>query len=1060
MLSCPRSSKEGSLLSRMGLPGVCFIDGEVESRSKEVFASRFFEVLAEGLGPADSYSKATAAVKTHGNPEDVAKFTILVEPERFVELDRRLETFEKRALLAYTENAAQDAHRPTIKKEMREYQLEIFEKACDFNVICCLPTGTGKTIIAFRLMEQMAEAEGDLGRPSVFITQNVALMFQQAKACEEETNLRVGKYCGGENQVGGGSLAKENDLEARWFQEISGRDACFFTGGLFKSLCDKGIFSFLDFAMVVIDEAHHTKKDHVFNKLMKDQYFTLPTEMRPKICSLTASLCEPGDSIEETAKSLLNKAVALDSKIAVPTSEKARASLEETLQVPSIEFREIEAHDVFERWSMVYRAYVLDVCNLLSKFGLPERAKLLFDGCAGLPDNDLLLFRVNAALSLDEIDDPLVFILRHLQDVLERNDVILNSASSVSKEIMAMSEALQDVREKWSSEPAPIRKAERCSSISRNFLDLIDSSELYTKIRDGKFQELENVKAPRTDALLKIMDSLVLTLDPDDAVMVFTSTRASAKSLTEVINLYFKQAAGTARGDDGAGSSDRQRRFVPKADYIIGHGDHRSSVKGMTSDEQIEKSSAFKSGKFNILVSTSVCKEGIDVGKCKVGVEHGRIISTTVLTQFMGRVRAKDGTIYVVGDREDKKKLGELVEGRKLYAEAVAEALYVQEIEPVVGQSADSSSPSVFQRRFIEDDAVHVLKEWFAARGSVAAELRELEREKGAAVKANHYSRAAEIKKQIGSLRSGGGLRASKEMHIEVLEEGKTAALTTEDFERVDELHHRIEALQGEDDAVYACTVERAVSTHPAQGAFAGRIQFPAGHGMPDEILGEPRSRKANAERAAAYEACMELGKRGLLPPGTTGPAFLRIDTERTCALEKRLSAKGFRGGGVTAAAEDGPDMGSIPAGDFASVSSRAPPSTDLYGYSETLDASSLSSAASSGSPAKSSEYVSEVAFRPLASPLSESSRAPSESPTVIPNGDNYVGMLNEREAKAKRRPPKFTELGRDGPSHLLVFQFRCETEQGESAEGSGKTVKAAKQESAHKLLSGLETMN
>ena len=168
-------------------------------------------------------------------------------------------------------------------------------------------------------------------------------------------------------------------------------------------------------------------------------------------------------------------------------------------------------------------------------------------------------------------------------DVLERNDVIINSASSVSKEIMAMSEALQDVREKWSSEPAPIRKAERCSSISRNFLDLIDSSELYTKIRDGKFQELENVKAPRTDALLKIMDSLVLTLDPDDAVMVFTSTRASAKSLTEVINLYFKQAAGTARGDDGAGSSDRQRRFVPKADYIIGHGDHRSSVKGMTS---------------------------------------------------------------------------------------------------------------------------------------------------------------------------------------------------------------------------------------------------------------------------------------------------------------------------------------------------------------------------------------------------------------------------------------------------------------------------------------------
>jgi len=60
-------------------------------------------------------------------------------------------------------------------------------------------------------------------------------------------------------------------------------------------------------------------------------------------------------------------------------------------------------------------------------------------------------------------------------------------------------------------------------------------------------------------------------------------------------------------------------------------------IKGMSAREQVDKSKAFKLGDFNVLVSTSVCKEGIDVGTCKVGIEHGDLISTTELTQFMGK---------------------------------------------------------------------------------------------------------------------------------------------------------------------------------------------------------------------------------------------------------------------------------------------------------------------------------------------------------------------------------------------------------------------------------------
>ena len=57
---------------------------------------------------------------------------------------------------------------------------------------------------------------------------------------------------------------------------------------------------------------------------------------------------------------------------------------------------------------------------------------------------------------------------------------------------------------------------------------------------------------------------------------------------------------------------------MPVADYIVGHGRHNDK-HGMTPQQQIDKSTRFRDGHFNTLVSTSVVKEGIDVGSCRVG---------------------------------------------------------------------------------------------------------------------------------------------------------------------------------------------------------------------------------------------------------------------------------------------------------------------------------------------------------------------------------------------------------------------------------------------------------
>lgn len=121
---------------------------------------------------------------------------------------------------------------------------------------------------------------------------------------------------------------------------------------------------------------------------------------------------------------------------------------------------------------------------------------------------------------------------------------------------------------------------------------------------------------------MAVMQGLVNTLSPNDKVMIFTLTRRAAGELKELIN---------NRHFDRSQSGD----FEPIADIIVGHGRRGVAGCSMTSAQQIDASKRFKDGEFNILVSTSVSKEGIDVGSCRIGIEHGKLKTSTELTQFM-----------------------------------------------------------------------------------------------------------------------------------------------------------------------------------------------------------------------------------------------------------------------------------------------------------------------------------------------------------------------------------------------------------------------------------------
>jgi ERCC4-related helicase len=322
------------------------------------------------------------------------------------------------------------------------------------------------------------------------------------------------------------------------------------------SLCDKGILSLSDFSLLVIDEAHHTKKGHVFNVLMKDHYYTLGEPDRPKVLALTATACEPKADIDSTVASILEMARALASKLSVPTSVEAKATLEVATNLPLIEFKEIEPHVKFESWAEAFKWYISDVVKLLHKDGLPQDM-LSVESCSKMLNVGTLLDTVDRLLawaSLEEERKPLQFLLGHLLTLIENCDIVTGFPAS---RLIAMSRTLAELKENWGSHlPSP----EFCADASRGLAAIIDSSTLYKKLQDGSILSLVDIMSPRTNSLLKILAELVETLPSDATVMVFTTTRAACVALTEVINKSFRDMHG--------GTSSLI--FQPSADYIIG----------------------------------------------------------------------------------------------------------------------------------------------------------------------------------------------------------------------------------------------------------------------------------------------------------------------------------------------------------------------------------------------------------------------------------------------------------------------------------------------------------
>ncbi|KAH9301174.1 hypothetical protein KI387_012757, partial [Taxus chinensis] len=166
----------------------------------------------------------------------------------------------------------------------RRYQLEVLQKALEKNILVYLETGCGKTLIAVLLIKEIGnqmraqQGKGEKGI-IIFLAPTVQLVIQQFEVIDINIDIKVAKYYGAKGVDGWTAQT--------WNDEMNKHEVLVMTPQILLDLLRHGFLKLEMVKLIIFDECHHTQGNHPYAKIMKEYYQT--SQAKPKIFGMTAS---------------------------------------------------------------------------------------------------------------------------------------------------------------------------------------------------------------------------------------------------------------------------------------------------------------------------------------------------------------------------------------------------------------------------------------------------------------------------------------------------------------------------------------------------------------------------------------------------------------------------------------------------------------------------------------------------------------------------------------------------------------------------------------------------
>uniref|UniRef100_A0A915IC16 Dicer-1 n=1 Tax=Romanomermis culicivorax TaxID=13658 RepID=A0A915IC16_ROMCU len=512
----------------------------------------------------------------------------------------------------------------------RSYQIELLDKAKKENIIIPLGTGTGKTFVAVMLIKELS---ADIripfekgGKRSFFLVDKVALVAQQAEQIRTNSDLIVGEHHG----------MKSVDIwnSDRWREELVQNQVIVMTAQIFYDLLNHGFFRMDQVNLIVFDECHHASKNHPYNLIMK-HYIETPKNKRPRILGLTASLinerCDPKhlkEAISKLEASLYSK---VQSSNDVTTVSKYGAKP----QIIVLNAQDFIKPDISYKIDSLLKSG-LQFCKTADyhpEFDVDPTKPVIEALTKAIAVHDQMgawcFWKVSRFFSKN---------LRKLEQYALTNEQksFLRSGASC----LELCEKLVESR------CSSIRKFDDVLPyISTRLKRLVDVLEREMPAQSVGKDEIQN--DPEEDEENNENNEKQRTRPNrvDFSCLVFVEQRCVAFAL----KIFLKDLKRWKR------YSEKPLNFI-RPDYIVGYSGYKLNEDEALSlhRRQEEVLKKFRLGIINLICTTSVLEEGIDVKQCNLVVRYDAPGNFRSFVQSRGRARKKNSKYYILCENKDK----------------------------------------------------------------------------------------------------------------------------------------------------------------------------------------------------------------------------------------------------------------------------------------------------------------------------------------------------------------------------------------------------------------------
>ncbi|CBN78074.1 DEAD box helicase [Ectocarpus siliculosus] len=570
----------------------------------------------------------------------------------------------------------------------RGYQEELFDAVmeCERNSLVYLPTGLGKTLVAAMVLKQMLDWNPE--RQAYFLVETTALAMQQTTRLQNElggTVKKIEMLVGSSLQAFGGKRGKIDHGLVK-LECVRDANIVVATAGAFEHCMCKRYIDPDAICCVVLDEAHHCGKEHPFNRVARS-FLTMkafpsvqatPDRAKefPKLVALTAS--PAGElSVHDTTVRINQLLDRLEADLAAPVQH-----LQEVKSLtPSVD---LELLNVTATASETTLLGCLEKLVLSRLVGLaPEaseahaQAQSLLDSLGGRMRGAAAAATASTAAGADvpRKDDAWVFPNKFFTALCQR----------------ALSAGGAEQREGWWESDGTVmdegsgggggggggEASQLHSLMNLSFaVDEIGGEAIWQRALEeldngwtsgsssssGEGNDFSDPELEETIGVLKENLSAVATVSGSDGGSAAASggdavRRAGGSKLAKIAWLLEEHK----RACDASGKRFSALVFVSRRELALATPamleEAKPFVKAqsivglseMTLNQQRRALASFQNGLKNVLVSTSVCGEGIDVPACALVVCASLPSSGTELVQLRGRIRSKENECRFVG---------------------------------------------------------------------------------------------------------------------------------------------------------------------------------------------------------------------------------------------------------------------------------------------------------------------------------------------------------------------------------------------------------------------------